>query len=735
MSYSYLTKERLRDINSIKEKFGEKSFEYSAVDFIRNKCENLRFDNDKECERNNVELYSGKCTKSKQIPYNMEKDIDRYTLENSIINFLYTGKKEDAYNIFYCFLEMFIGDYNRTESMVELLSEYESNGSRLLLKHRDHYSHSAFVFILGLAIYNSNEEFKKAYNNLYKVEDNKAANHFLEYWGLTSLFHDIGYPFELPFEQLESYFEVDKSKRCDAPFLSYSNLGCLIKIDKKIAKKINDIYKDDIFAVFEDTNELFAYAITQRLASTYYFTKEQMTRVLSRKPCNPNEYDFHMDHAYFSANLVFQKLFSKIKEKEKFTIEHIDAMTAIILHNSLYKFIIADYNDPEINIPLKVDLHPLAYLLMLCDELQCWDRTAYGRMSTKELHPVDINITLENNTINAEYVFDLKKNELIINKYKSKYETWIKKKPSENERLEKDNDGKIKISKWYDDRPQLKSYSSFHEVNFDKKINDIDSSMNKFQGDIERIVDTEKIKINVTIASEEEASNIINEFNEFGTGYLSDSNFTSMNNFAEVLNYAYEIKEHEVDDFPNNINNKEILEKMNSAFSNLSLEYKIFNINKAKAFPGFLEKINCFYTNKSVSNSEVVSFFDDENEKLAKLSHKRWLIEKYQMGWRYGESKDNIVKYNDRINDEMIEGYEFNSYKDVYGDNRKEFNKEVKRNYERLKSNPEKNYYNSELKHIRLIIPLLKLYEGASIYCLKRRGENGYIEETDDGLL
>ncbi len=30
--------------------------------------------------------------------------------------------------------------------MIELLSEYEANGSGLLMKHRDHYSHSVYVF-------------------------------------------------------------------------------------------------------------------------------------------------------------------------------------------------------------------------------------------------------------------------------------------------------------------------------------------------------------------------------------------------------------------------------------------------------------------------------------------------------------------------------------------------------------------------------------------------------------
>lgn len=746
MSYSYLDSNRLRDLESIKMKFGENSFEFSAVDFIRNKCEKLRFDISKENEKDNPKSYTGKCTKVGQIPFNMEKDLDRYTLENSIINFLYTGNKEDAYNIFYCFLEMFIGDYSRTESMVELLSEYESNGSRLLMKHRDHYSHSAFVFILGLAIYNSNKFFRDTYNSFYKVSGDVADNHFLEYWGLTSLFHDIGYPFELPFEQLESYFEVDNKKRKDAPFLSYSNLNNLIKIDRKIARRINDIYKDDIFAVFENTNELFAYAITDRLAKTYYFTKEQMTRILSRKPCNPDEYNYYMDHAYFSANLVFQKLFANIDDTSKFTIEHIDAMTAIILHNSLYKFSVADYNDPEINIPLKPDLHPLAYLLMLCDEMQCWDRTAYGRVSTKELHPVDVNITFYEDRINSSYIFDLNKSKKKIDEYKEKYVEWLNKKPSDKEKDEIDNKGKTAIENWYDSRPKLKSFASFYEgslgLDLDEKIERFNTrkhifikEKNKFQSDIERIIDTDRIKINVLIENESKSSEIIDSFNEYSSGYLSDSNFTNMNNFAEILNYVYSIKEEEIETFLDKINDKNTLLDIENKFKGLSLEYKMFNINKAKAFPGFLEKVNCFYTNKTVSNSEVQSFYDDEIKKIAILSHRRWLIEKYQMGWRYGKPKDSIEKYCSRLHDELIENYEFNSYEDVYGNKRKEFNEKVKINYNRLLKDPNINYKNRELKHINLIIPLLKLYEGVGIYCLKKRGKDNYIDEIEDSLL
>ncbi len=100
---------------------------------------------------------------------------------------------------------------------------------------------------------------------------------------------------------------------------------------------------------------------------------------------------FHVGHlqgwqawiaAYFSATVLFKKLFEEMNVE--MCTEHLDALTAILMHNSLYKFCIAHYKS-EGNKPFMAELHPLAYMLMLCDELQCWDRTAYGRNSKKKI--------------------------------------------------------------------------------------------------------------------------------------------------------------------------------------------------------------------------------------------------------------------------------------------------------------------------------------------------------------
>ena len=67
------------------------SMEHAVLTFVRERCEDLRFDFE------HGEKYTGRSLKANQIPFNMEKDIDRLCLENAIARFMKTGKKEDAY--------------------------------------------------------------------------------------------------------------------------------------------------------------------------------------------------------------------------------------------------------------------------------------------------------------------------------------------------------------------------------------------------------------------------------------------------------------------------------------------------------------------------------------------------------------------------------------------------------------------------------------------------------------
>ena len=50
---------------------------------------------------------------------------------------------------------------------------------------------------------------------------------------------------------------------------------------------------------------------------------------------------------------------------------------------------------------------------MLCDELQCWDRTAYGRNSRTELHPMSAEFDFTGPSVTAVYYYDIEERDKI----------------------------------------------------------------------------------------------------------------------------------------------------------------------------------------------------------------------------------------------------------------------------------------------------------------------------------
>ena len=308
----------------------------AALRFLEKRCVGLRFSAEKEKEEEETGQYLGTSLCPNQIPYNMQMDIDRLCLKNELGKFIDSGVAEDAYTVYYAYLEMFVGEYGRSQSMVELLSEFESNASSLLMKHRDHYSHSVYVFALGLAIYEMYADFRKAFINFYALDPDDgpaAAAFFLKFWGLTALFHDIGYPFEIPFEQVISYFEIDRKKR--APGLLYIAYHDLEQFTA-IADKENDRLEVLYGRRFSSVCDLLAHGIFLHLGKAYRISESRLLKVIESKPTHPEKNGYFMDHAFFSACRLYQEMVS-LPDTGDLTNAHVDALTAIMLHNSFLK--------------------------------------------------------------------------------------------------------------------------------------------------------------------------------------------------------------------------------------------------------------------------------------------------------------------------------------------------------------------------------------------------------------
>ena len=661
MGYTMLKNDLIR-----KHDYAPYSLEGAVLSFIRD-CEGLRFDKSRATSLSSGGLdFDGASLKANQIPFNMEKDIDRLCLENAVDRFLKSGKKEDAFDVYFCYLEMFVGDYRKTRRMIELLSEYEANGSGLLMKHRDHYSHSVYVFILGMAIYQSNEIFRNTYRKYYGIDDEKdAAAHYLQYWGLSSLFHDIGYPFELPFEQVCSYFEVEGDRRETRPFVAYHDLERFIAIDGKVRDALSKLYSG---RNFDTINDVFAYILHEKMGEAYGFSEEQMRTFLAEKPTQPNKFNHFLDHAYFSATILFRKLFEEMDLEIR--AEHLDALTAILMHNSLYKFCIAHYKS-EGNKPFRAELHPLAYMLMLCDELQCWDRTAYGRNSKKELHPMGCTFDFSGNDIKAIYLFD-EREMAKINHFKDEYIEWLQ------------NPGKEKS-------PGLKAYSGMYIRK---------NGVSGFQEDIERIVDLTEIHLYVE-------TGLAEHIHSGNRSYLSDSNFINLYNFAIILNGRWgndgwkraKLAGQE----EQYLSDSKVVDEFTESFRNLSLEYKLSNINQAKAFAKYMNMIGCFYHDKEVDFEQVKEFTDEELVKIGKAEHHRWLQEHYDMGWTYG-TPEKAKRDFERKHMDMMPGFSGFTVSD----------EAAEQNYERL----DKATQDKDKDPMECMLVMLKMFGGLRIYRL-----------------
>ena len=567
----------------------------AALRFLHDRCEGLRFSPEAEQEERQSGQYLGTSYRPNQIPYNMQMDIDRLCLERELETFIDSGVAEDAYTVYYSFLEMFMGAYGRSSKMIEMLSEFESNASSLLMKHRDHYSHSVYVFALGLAIYETNESFRRTFQTFYGFtpgeEEHRAAAFFLEYWGLTSLFHDIGYPFEIPFEQVLAYFEVDRRKRGEGcMYLSYRDLGCLNGLDEDAKAHLSELFGRP----FDSVEELLAYGVAKRLGEAYDVTEAYLYNTIHTKPTDPNRFGYFMDHAYFSATRLYQEIAERCGAKA-FTEAHLDVLSAIMLHNSMFKFAIAFYKSKEKRkAPLKMELHPLAYLLMLCDELQCWDRTAYGRNSRTELHPMDAEFDFARGMIHALYCFDAEESEK-IGAYEASYRAWEQSGSKEAP-------------------PRLKAYSDMAEKE------------QRFRTDIEKIVDLSDYPLFITTFMR-----TVDRKSKHT--YLSGSSFLHMYDFAVALNgrYRYEGMEDEIS-----------AEDLEREFDGMSLEYKLSNINQVKSFSKYLNAIGCFYTDRPVDFEMLRAFTGEQIAVFAPMEHARWVREHRAMGWTAGNLYETV---------------------------------------------------------------------------------------------
>ena len=298
----------------------------------------------------------------------------------------------------------------------ELLAENEFSGA-YYPRYRDHTTHMFKVFLLGLYLYEKSKTIREAVRK--KLPTQEA---FLSVWILTALYHDIGYVIETE----EGYWDGENGKRVLERYnerlatpIAHLFPDVIDRTDEKVAQEEKRLQIPNANQQrLEDKLELF-----QGIGPDIRLSASENTNPIrgyyEYASARQSDRTFY-DHGIVSACMLLftcdalceymqkaeaMELYSKQKEKVEFFLDHADeykaysqmAATAIALHNlqknwteekrmamrrSREKVTIDRFCIPQRE-------YPIAYLLRLCDEMQCWDRMSYRSPLGKTRNSLD----------------------------------------------------------------------------------------------------------------------------------------------------------------------------------------------------------------------------------------------------------------------------------------------------------------------------------------------------------
>jgi CheY-like chemotaxis protein len=255
--------------------------------------------------------------------------------------------EEDILQLTIFFIEALCGIFKVPKELVTVIRKFLDLEEILysIPRYRDHFFHQVKVFLLGFCIINELNSRKLVKG---KIIDNKNG---MKIWFLTSVFHDIGYPFEKINYWLNSYFESvlrspgDNSEGEILPV--HFDWGALL------GKRYHSYHLTEISRILCDV-----YKRDENSEVKQQVLAELMTRISGYVTETP-------DHGLFSSIILQNFLRKKIEDYE---IDNISV--AVALHNERITQIARE----ALGEPLKFDNDSLSFMLAYCDLAQDWGR-------------------------------------------------------------------------------------------------------------------------------------------------------------------------------------------------------------------------------------------------------------------------------------------------------------------------------------------------------------------------
>jgi hypothetical protein len=493
--------------------------------------------------------------------------------------------------------ESIVSEPNTILDLVKIMKDYEVNTGDLIEKQRDHFVHSVNVFLLGLAIYSQNKKYRdifKAYvttgpyKEYYKINGELSHEEFFYRWGVASLLHDIGYPVEIIGKQLNKFINdgvksISNSYNANTAidFKDFNEFNAILKIDPNFADCYTNVFPEAKFLNLFKPTDIMAHKIATDFSNV---DVNLVSRHLDSFVNVMGDSDF-IDHGFFSAILVLNSYGFMIqkyaKDKVFFFYPIVDSASAILLHN-YYRNVLQ--KDPFNLKALHPRQSPLAFLLILCDELQEWNREPYGVKDKNKGRVDDLLLDIGENLMDVEYVL---------------------------------RGGSMGLG-FTDDKEEL-LYKVLHINSLFKKGLLVSVKLDHENSIIREIIKSEIPAPSVLLRNVEKLALEIHQ------------------QYIDTTTTLYEMKKAsgELDD-----DLKEKYENL-CEFKDLAPHFKISNIRQARSIPIKLNVIGCEFANKADKREAVTEFSEEEILDLARLEHEEWCEEKIGAGWTYGEVRDD----------------------------------------------------------------------------------------------
>ena len=495
-----------------------------------------------------------------------------------------------------------VKEQNSLLNLVKIMKEYEDNTGDLIEKQRDHFIHSVNVFLLGLAVYAQNTKYreyfkryvlKSPYTKYYRMENGEFSDEeFLYRWGVAALFHDIGYPVEIIGKQLKKF--INDSVKSISPtygaetaidFKDFNEFNTIVKMNPKFADDFTDVYPEAKFLNLFKPTDIVAHKIAIDFEDV---DVNDVVKHLDNFVYRMGELGF-IDHGFFSCILVMNSYGHLIQKYAKnndfFFYPIVDSASAILLHN-YYRNVLqkAPFNLKE----LHPSQSPLAFLLILCDELQEWSRQPLGIKDKQRGHVNELLLKIDDDTFDVKYVI---------------------------------KSGTMGSGFSEDKEKLLNNVLSVRSVfGFGLRIiADVKQHFVAGRGNLEPSQAPDILLRNV----ENLAILIHDQYNA-----LIEKQYQEKIENGEEIDADFQKKYDE-----------------RVSYGELTPQLKIANIRQARSIPIKLDMIGCELADISDEREAIEEFSEDEVEDLAIFEHDEWCEEKIGTGWVYGEVKDvkNLV--------------------------------------------------------------------------------------------